>query len=201
MAHVPVSDRRRQFIDAAIRVIAREGVARATTRRIAEDANAPASILHYCFSSKDELFQAVFDQGPLDGRAAGSRDVVPGMGLAAGVDAIVRGYLGWIVEDRELQQAQFELIFWAMRTPTAQHLPGRVYRDYANSVVQLLDMARRPEESDVDLNALARQIIALIDGHVLQSMSMGENDLKAMVEQGSANIRDAIRPEAPAISS
>ena len=123
---MPVTDRRRQFVDAAIQVIAREGVAKATTRRIAEAADAPAAALHYCFSSKDELFRAVFDQGPLDGRAEGSRNVVPGMGLAAGVDAIVRGYLGWIVKDRDMQQAQFELIFWALRTPSAQHLPGRV---------------------------------------------------------------------------
>ena len=201
MVHVPVSDRRRQFIDAAIQVIAREGVAKATTRRIAEAADAPAAALHYCFSSKDELFQAVFDQGPLDGRAEGSRNVVPGMGLAAGVDAIVRGYLGWIVKDRDMQQAQFELIFWALRTPTAQHLPGRVYRDYASSVVQLLDTARRPEDPDVDFEALARQIIAVIDGHVLQSMSLGGDDLKLMVEQACANIRDSFRSEAPAICS
>ncbi|WP_093086609.1 TetR family transcriptional regulator [Pseudonocardia oroxyli] len=38
MPHVPQEERRPQLVAAAIRVIAREGVARATTRRIAEEA-------------------------------------------------------------------------------------------------------------------------------------------------------------------
>lgn len=33
----------------------------ATTRRIAEEANAPLATLHYCFSSKEVLFAAVFE--------------------------------------------------------------------------------------------------------------------------------------------
>ena len=66
-------------------------------------------------------------------------------------------------------------------------------------MVQLLDTARRPEDPDVDFETLARQIIAVIDGHVLQSMSLGGDDLELMVEQACANIRDSFRSEAPAI--
>ena len=44
---------------AAIEVIASEGLARATTRRIAEAADAPLGSLHYCFRSKDELIESV----------------------------------------------------------------------------------------------------------------------------------------------
>ncbi|MGW0819305.1 TetR/AcrR family transcriptional regulator [Streptomyces viridiviolaceus] len=61
MARIPADTRREQFIDAAVRVIARDGVVGATTRRIAEEANAPQTSLHYCFQAKENLLLAVFE--------------------------------------------------------------------------------------------------------------------------------------------
>jgi AcrR family transcriptional regulator len=51
VAHLPADVRREQFIDAAVNVIARVGVDGATTRRIAEEADAPPAALHGCFQS------------------------------------------------------------------------------------------------------------------------------------------------------
>ena len=39
----------------------RDGVARATTRSIAADADVSLSVFHYCFTSKQELLEAVIE--------------------------------------------------------------------------------------------------------------------------------------------
>src|SRR6266705_3491496 len=51
--------RREQFVEAAIRVMSREGLDRATTRRIAEEAGAPHGTFHYAFRDKNELLMEV----------------------------------------------------------------------------------------------------------------------------------------------
>lgn len=60
MARVSAKDRSLQFVQAAARVIARDGAGAATTRRIAAEAEAPLAALHYCFRSKDELLEEVY---------------------------------------------------------------------------------------------------------------------------------------------
>jgi TetR/AcrR family transcriptional regulator, regulator of biofilm formation and stress response len=59
VAHVPAELRRQQLVAAAFRVVAREGVAAASTRRIASEAKVPPAIVHYCFHSVDELIDAL----------------------------------------------------------------------------------------------------------------------------------------------
>src|SRR5215470_18932370 len=49
--------RRAQLISAARAVMAREGVAAATTRRITEEAGLPHGSFHYWFAGKEELFE------------------------------------------------------------------------------------------------------------------------------------------------
>lgn len=61
MARIPVAQRRREFIDAAVEVIAAHGIDGATTRRIAEQAQANVAMLHYCYDSKEDLFADVFE--------------------------------------------------------------------------------------------------------------------------------------------
>jgi AcrR family transcriptional regulator len=63
MAYLSFDERRRRIIDAAIEVIASEGLAATTTRRIAERAEAPLGSLHYCFRDKDELVQLIAERG------------------------------------------------------------------------------------------------------------------------------------------
>lgn len=55
MARVSATDRRRQLVEAAFRVIGRDGFAAATTRAICAEAGAPVATFHYCFASKEEL--------------------------------------------------------------------------------------------------------------------------------------------------
>lgn len=185
MPHLSADDRRREFVKATIKVIAEEGVAKATTRRIAEVANAPAASLHYCFDSKDDLFRAVMERGLQDGRDSVHRGVRPAMGLHDAVEVIARGYLEWVVSDLGMQRAQFELLFWALRSSTSKHLPTESYRSYVDDAASLLQEALAPgDDPSIDLRLLASRIVALIDGHTLQAIALGDLEVLQGVEQG-----------------
>ncbi|MBW3085679.1 HTH-type transcriptional regulator BetI [Austwickia sp. TVS 96-490-7B] len=59
MSRVPAEQRREQLIDATIELAIREGLAAASVRRIADEANVSLGVVHYCFSSKEALLNAV----------------------------------------------------------------------------------------------------------------------------------------------
>lgn len=48
-------ERRERLVQAALRVIARDGVAAPTTRAIVAEADMPPASFHYVFQSRDEL--------------------------------------------------------------------------------------------------------------------------------------------------
>ena len=52
--------RKRQIVEAAIQVLAKEGYARASLSRIAGQAGISKSVITYHFAGKDEMFEAVF---------------------------------------------------------------------------------------------------------------------------------------------
>src|SRR5688572_24651101 len=58
---IPAAQRRQDFILAAVEVIADHGIDGATTRRIAEQAQANLAMLHYRYDSKESLFADVYE--------------------------------------------------------------------------------------------------------------------------------------------
>ncbi|WP_069802129.1 TetR/AcrR family transcriptional regulator [Thermogemmatispora onikobensis] len=54
-------DRREQIIDAALRVFARKGVARATNKDIAREAGITPGLIYYYFADKEALLRAVIE--------------------------------------------------------------------------------------------------------------------------------------------
>ena len=61
MARLALADRRAALIGAAVRVIARSGLAAATTRAIVTEAGMPLGSFHYVFDSRDDLITAVIE--------------------------------------------------------------------------------------------------------------------------------------------
>ena len=55
MTRIPASERRAALIDAALRVVSRNGLAQATTRAIVAEAGMSLASFHYAFESRDEL--------------------------------------------------------------------------------------------------------------------------------------------------
>src|SRR5690606_24796689 len=114
MAYLPAEERRRSIIDAAVVVIASHGLSGATTRRIAEQAEAPLGALHYCFRNKAELIDLVAERGATMLREAFD-GVDPTRGLEATIRDSVSAYWQWVQANLGLQLALLELGMWRIR--------------------------------------------------------------------------------------
>lgn len=114
MAYLPAEERRQRIVEAAIEVIATEGLARATTRRIAERADAPLGALHYCFRNKEELMQVVAEHGATELRARFD-GVDPAEGLEATIRNSIAAMWSWVRANVGLQLALMELGLWRIR--------------------------------------------------------------------------------------
>lgn len=108
MAYVLADERRKHIIEAAIEVIAEEGLERTTTRRIAERAGTPLGTLHYCFKNKNEIVQAVADEG-----AAMLREAFGHVDTSKGLESTIRGdidaWWAWYRANAGLQLALTEI--------------------------------------------------------------------------------------------
>jgi AcrR family transcriptional regulator len=169
--HQPVSFRRRQFVDAAISVISQEGMAKATTRRIAEVAGLPTASLHYCFAAKEDLFHEVYETVTAAGMAEVGPGIQQGVGLHQGVADIANLYMEWIKNSRDMMLAIYELMFWSLRTPDSRTLAKDAYLRYAGDLAVLLREVRTGQELDVDIDGLSRLLLGSLDGLALQWLS------------------------------
>lgn len=147
---LPAATRRRQrahrvtseeLVSAAQRVIAREGVAAATTRKIAEEAHVPLGTVHYWFADKNELFahviRAVLDR--LERAVAAT-----GMARNGSTDVRQGLHAAWneiVTDDPGAQLGLYELTALAVRTPGMRSLASRQYTSYRELVARALEPA------------------------------------------------------------
>jgi AcrR family transcriptional regulator len=173
VARVPAAERRQELIDAAVTVIAERGVDGATTRRIAEQAGAPLATLHYCFSSKELLFSAVFEHiSGLYADVLNSYDVQGD--IATDARGLLRAVLDWYVGDPDMTVAIFELISWAQRQDSAKAI--MVFDSALATVRSILINAAASAGQAVDvtkLDELGYIVTVLSDGFAVQWATYG----------------------------
>lgn len=135
MRRIPVAQRRSQLIDAAIRVIERDGVAAATVRAIVAEAEMPLGAFHYAFTSREELLPAII-QHVTNAERMGAWMWVhvsspkPG---PQGVEQLLRvgleGYLAVMASTPGQELALLEVAFQAIRNdPGAVNAQWQMYR-------------------------------------------------------------------------
>jgi AcrR family transcriptional regulator len=167
--------RRASIIDAAVAVIAREGLAKATTRRIAEEANAPLGTLHYCFRNKDELILLVLERGTVTMTDAFAK-IDPAKGLEATIRNNINAYWRWLSGNLGLHLALMELLMWLIRnkplappgqpdlhTIANERFGGKIIRDSIAEAAKLEGVTPRTSPDD-----LARFMIHRFDGMVFE---------------------------------
>jgi AcrR family transcriptional regulator len=115
VAYLSYEERRRSLIDAAVEVLVAEGLAKTTTRRVAEQAGAAIGTLHYCFRNKEELMQAVIEKGASTFGSA-FEGIDPDEGVEATIRASVAAYWRWARDNPGLNMALQELLVWTIRT-------------------------------------------------------------------------------------
>lgn len=164
-----VEERRDELVDAAITVVAEEGLANATTRRITQHAGVALGAFHYAFASKSELVAAVMGriatrvEEAIDGAITGT----PGT-LADAVNEVLVAYESFVESDPPLQLARQELTVRALRDPRLRGLVGEQRERAQAAAVRALsatDTAR-----DADLDSLASYLVATFDGLVLHRL-------------------------------
>ncbi|MDW8805362.1 TetR/AcrR family transcriptional regulator [Streptomyces scabiei] len=157
-----------ELVTAAIRVIGREGVAAATTRKIAEEAGVPQGTVHYWFTDKNELLQDVvltIVERLRKTVATGDRPagVVTSEGLRTGLRAAWAEVTG---DDPGTQLGYYELTALALRKPSMRELARRQYSSYRDLAAQTL----APLLEDVEPRraaALAQLVAVTFDGLAL----------------------------------
>lgn len=177
MTYMRPDERREQFIAAASVVIREVGLAKATTRRIAQEANAPLGALHYCFRNKEELFEAVSQTLGDEGIQCASENVRPGMGVRNATVEILRSMVKWIAATADTQVGEFEFYLWGMRSEGYGHMPKNVYEKWFSRVCELLQQAAVDTDEGIDLEAVSRTIVALGDGFSLRDQIKGESTI------------------------
>ncbi|MBX3194724.1 MAG: TetR family transcriptional regulator C-terminal domain-containing protein [Microbacteriaceae bacterium] len=169
MPRIPASERRAALARAALTVIARDGLAAATTRAIVAEAGMPLASFHYAVASRDELLRDVIElvvaaegvaAGGLLAQAETPRDAIRGA---------LNGYLDHVRSDPGAEQAMFELTQYALRTPELADLPAEQYRRYHELVADLLEAGASSLniEWSIPVPDLARLMVTLTDGLTL----------------------------------
>lgn len=198
MNYLPADERRRTIIDAAVDVIATEGLARATTRRIAEKAQAPLGSLHYCFRNKDELNLLILDRGRATMRAAFDH-IDPASGFEMTLRSSVATYWRWIRENPGLHFALMELLMWFIRNketvaPTLRDSDvwTAVNAPFGGELIQdNLAAAARADGSTpaVPVHEITRFLIHRMDGLVFE---FAESKDEAACERQTELLADAL---------
>lgn len=163
------AETRAALLRAALQVVEQDGIAAATTRRIAEQAGLPLGAVHYWFADKDDLLRAVVGDLLTEVRA----DLGTGPdseGVGERLDRIVAGYLS-MAPGRQL--ALFEVTTHAIRSEGLQELAVEQYRAYRTAARD--GMAPWTDQIDRDLpggaDALAALVVAVVDGLTLAALA------------------------------
>jgi AcrR family transcriptional regulator len=165
---VSAPERRAALVDAGLRLIAREGLAAASTRAIVAEAGMSLASFHYAFASReaflDELIAAVVageQQAvlPVPAEVGGGtlRDVLE--------DGLLR-YLEHLAADPAREQAMLELTQHALRSPERHPLAVAQYRRYAGLAEHALETAAHQTGATwrVPVAEAAGVLVAFTDG-------------------------------------
>lgn len=178
MARVSADVRRDLLVEAAIRVMVRDGVAKATTRSIVAEADMPLGAFHYCFRSKEELLNHVIEAiaGHTLDRAMEALQQ-PGT-LEERLVGALDAYWQHLVENPDEHRVTYELTSYAVRQPGLEHMARKQYENYIQTFTSVLELLAANGEVtwSTPVPVLARYATAMVDGLTLLWLNEGGDD-------------------------
>ena len=176
MSRKPSAERRRQLIEAAIRAMTRDGVAKTTTRSIAAEAGVSLSVFHYCFDSKQALLESVITS-ITDHYIASVREAIqPKATLRETFLAGIHAYFDHVAANPGEHMLTYELTQYALRQPGFEHLARHQYEQYTHIYTELIEElgSTRGYELLVPAPVLARYLAVMTDGLTLNYLVLGD---------------------------
>jgi DNA-binding transcriptional regulator YbjK len=169
MTRLSAEERRSSLVQAALRVIARRGVTAASTRAIASEAGMPLASFHYAFRSRDELIRELVAAVVEGERLATMGSLTADVDIRSVIRAGLQAYFDLVVAEPGREQAMFELLHYALRTPALGDLPRAQYESYYEVARELLrsGASRAGVTWTRPLDDLAKLVVSLTDGLTL----------------------------------
>ncbi|MFF7776968.1 TetR/AcrR family transcriptional regulator [Streptomyces tanashiensis] len=169
MTRRSADERREQLVEAAIRVMIRDGVARTTTRAVVSEAGLPLGAFHYCFRSKEELLHSVIERITLRSLAPATAPPAGEVSTRELIFRTLHAYWDQVRERPAEHMVTYELTQYALRQPGLADVARRQYQHYLKVYSDHLEaIARRAGfRWTVPLPALARYGLSVMDGLTL----------------------------------
>ncbi|MGW0906778.1 TetR/AcrR family transcriptional regulator [Streptomyces sp. NPDC002853] len=180
MAHIPAAERRPQLVQAAIELMAREGVDAGSTRAIAAELGVAQATVHYTFGTKRDLYRAVIEQMTVElvelvRGAAPEEEEGP-----ADFERAMRRMAEALWQALREQPGRFrlfiELTTYAVRNPDLHQLLRRHQRDLEETAAELIAgvLALTGGAHAAEPLVVARFFLQGFDGLSLRHLVMGD---------------------------
>ncbi|WP_202421667.1 TetR/AcrR family transcriptional regulator [Gordonia sp. SID5947] len=182
-----VEKRRELLLDAAFRVIARDGVDGATTRAICGAAQMTLSTFHYVFDSRDDLLADLVQRGTdielsviVEALTSASSDDIEGFdGIRIMLRESLFGYIDGLIDDPDREQAMISLNQYARQTAGLARLGTDMYHRYYEAIAY--GLRRGAEQAGVDwdrpTDELAPLVVAATDGITLAYLNTRDREV------------------------
>ena len=169
MSRVLAAEHRRAIVAATIRLMQREGVAAASTRRVAAEAGVAQATIHYVFGTKTELYRAVLETASENLVRAVEAGLAPHPHWTE--DAAVASGAVWdiVASDTSTALLLVELTTTALRDPDLRDLADGLYDSYhhiAENAVRTI-IERSNHELRVSVEEVARLAVGGLNGIIL----------------------------------
>ncbi|MCU1681870.1 MAG: putative TetR-family regulator [Amycolatopsis sp.] len=178
MPRMALNDRRDELVEAAIRVMARDGVVKATTRAIVAEAGMTLGVFHYCFDSREELLKRVTatitERTIADARRVFTREGdLPDM-----IRASLRAFWGGVEANPGENLVGYELTQYALRNPGLEDVARLQYVQYLEANAEFLELMAKDAgiEWTIPLPTLARYVNAVLDGVTISWLADRESE-------------------------
>jgi AcrR family transcriptional regulator len=191
MARVMASQHRRSLVAAAIRVMTRDGVTAASTRRVAAEAGVAQATIHYVFGTKTELYRAVIEAANDNLVRAVEEGLAPQAQWSEEVSAAAGGVWGVIESNPDISLLLLELTAYALREPDLKDLAERLYESYQRlaekAVTALSERSERARRLPVE--EVAGLVVAGINGLAISHLVHGDRERS---RRDLGNLMDAL---------
>ncbi|GAB3298328.1 TetR family transcriptional regulator [Epidermidibacterium keratini] len=170
MVRLAIAERRELLLQAAWRVLVRDGVRAATTRAICSEAGMPQSSFHYCFDSRAELLRIIVT-GLLPEQIS---TTFAALDVETDGENFAREPLAAFfaeVEQNPMRHAVlYDITMNAIYEPELADLATFQYDEYLRAAIEILTRAaeRRGFTWDQPVEVLATTMLNFLDGLVLR---------------------------------